>query len=62
MRDQPMGECSWQVRKNAVRGRGGVVAAQHRRAAAIGAEIMRDGGNAVDAAIATSLALGGLEP
>ena len=49
-------------RKVAVRRRGGVVAAQHRRAAEVGAESLRAGGNAVDAAIATSLALGVLEP
>jgi gamma-glutamyltranspeptidase/glutathione hydrolase len=53
---------SWHVRKAAVRGRGGVVAAQHRAAAAVGADILRAGGNAIDAAIATSLALGVLEP
>ena len=45
-----------------MRSRGGVVAAQHRRAAEIGAELLRAGGNAIDAAIATSLALGVLEP
>jgi gamma-glutamyltranspeptidase / glutathione hydrolase len=57
-----MSPCSWRVRKCAARGRGGVVAAQHRRAAEVGAEVLRGDGNAVDAAIATSLALGVLEP
>jgi gamma-glutamyltranspeptidase/glutathione hydrolase len=45
-----------------VRGTGGIVAAQHRRAAEAGAQVLREGGNAVDAAIATSFALGVLEP
>ena len=53
---------AWQVTKSVARSRGGVVAAQSRQAAEIGAEILRAGGNAVDAAIATSLALGCVEP
>jgi gamma-glutamyltranspeptidase/glutathione hydrolase len=53
---------TWQVRKAAVSGRAGVVAAQHVKAAEIGALVLRDGGNAVDAALAASLALGVLEP
>src|SRR4029077_17039725 len=39
-----------------------IVAAQHRRAAEAGAAILREGGDAVDAVIATSFALGVLEP
>jgi gamma-glutamyltranspeptidase/glutathione hydrolase len=39
-----------------------VVAAQHRRAAEVGAEVLKRGGDAVDAAIASSFALGVLEP
>ena len=53
---------TWQIGKRAVHGRGGVVAAQHFQAATVGAEVLRAGANAVDAAIATSLALGVLEP
>ena len=48
--------------KPAVQSTGGIVAAQHRRAAEAGAAILAQGGDAVDAAIATSFALGVLEP
>lgn len=41
---------------------GGVVAAQHARAAEIGAEVLAMGGDAVDAAAAVSFAIGVLEP
>ena len=57
-----MRRIGWEVRKRAVRSRNGIVAAQHVRAAEIGAAMLRVGGNAVDAAVATSLAVGVLEP
>jgi gamma-glutamyltranspeptidase/glutathione hydrolase len=53
---------TWKIRKPAVHSKAGVVVAQHHRAAAAGARVLADGGNAVDAAVATSLAVGVLEP
>jgi len=51
-----------QIRKPAIRSKGGIVAAQSRKAAEIGAEVLAAGGDCVDAAIATGFALGVLEP
>src|SRR5262249_47300663 len=49
------------ITKQAVHGKG-VVVAQNCRAAEVGAEILRKGGNAIDAAVATGMAIGALEP
>jgi gamma-glutamyltranspeptidase / glutathione hydrolase len=53
---------TWSLRKPAVSGSGGLVAAQHVGAAEVGAEVLAAGGNGVDAALAASLALAVLEP
>ena len=53
---------NWIVRKPAVSGDKGLVACQHRAAAEIGAEVLRAGGNAVDAAVAVSFAISVVEP
>ena len=50
------------TRKKVVAIKAGVVSAQHRRAAEVGAAVLEDGGDVVDAAIATSFALGVVEP
>ena len=52
----------WQLRKPAVRGDRGVVATQHHVASEVGAAVLRDGGNAVDAAVSAGLAIGAVEP
>src|SRR5271168_4303333 len=51
-----------QIRKPATVSRGGVVAAQSRKAAEVGAEVLAAGGDCVDAVVATTFALGVLEP
>ncbi|MDH2343318.1 gamma-glutamyltransferase [Bradyrhizobium sp. SSUT77] len=50
------------VRKPAVKSKGGVVAAQSRRAAEVGAQVLAAGGDCVDAIVATTFALNVLEP
>tara|TARA_R110002049_G_scaffold203654_1_gene374213 strand:- start:8499 stop:10082 length:1584 start_codon:yes stop_codon:yes gene_type:complete len=53
---------SSQTRKHVIETEHGVVAAQHRLAAIAGAEVLAAGGDAVDAAVATSFVIGVLEP
>lgn len=53
---------TWSLRKSVVTVTGGLIAAQHAGAAEVGAQILEAGGNAVDAALAASLALCVLEP
>lgn len=53
---------NWQVRKPLARSRGGIVATQNKIAGEAGVRILDAGGNAVDAAVATGLALAAVEP
>src|SRR3984893_16156108 len=51
-----------QIRQPAVTSKGGIVAAQSRKAAEVGAAVLAAGGDCIDAVIATTFALGVLEP
>jgi len=53
---------NWSVRKPLARSPHGVVATQNHIAATIGANVLAAGGNAVDAAVATSFAMATVEP
>lgn len=50
------------VRKPSVRSKGGIVVTQNRVASEIGARVLKEGGHAVDAAIAAAFAVGVVEP
>ena len=53
---------TWEIRKPPVNSEYGVVVTQHYEAAQIAAQVLSEGGNAVDAAVAASFAMGVLEP
>ncbi len=52
----------WSLRKPAITSDNGLVASQHLAASQIGANVLHKGGNAIDAAIATSFAISVIEP
>ncbi|MSP04232.1 MAG: hypothetical protein EXR05_03105 [Acetobacteraceae bacterium] len=52
----------WDLSKPSAKGRRGMVVAQAKSAAEAGVAVLDDGGNAVDAAVATALALATVEP
>ncbi len=53
---------NWIVRKPLARTRGGIVTTQNKIAGAAGVRVLDAGGNAIDAAVATGLALAAVEP
>ncbi|WP_282095290.1 gamma-glutamyltransferase [Epibacterium ulvae] len=57
-----MDASTWSLHKPQVTGANGLVAAQHYEAAEVGAQILSEGGNAMDAAVAAALVLSVVEP
>ena len=53
---------TWQVKKPVVESCAGLVASQHHLASDVGAKVLAEGGNAVDAIVAASFAIGAVEP
>jgi len=53
---------NWDLRKPCKKSQAGLVSSHHVAASEIGAQVLRQGGNAMDAAIATSFAITVLEP
>src|SRR6516162_38574 len=53
---------NWEVRKPSTSSRGGIIAAQNGTAAQVGADVLAAGGTAVDAVVASALALAVIEP
>jgi gamma-glutamyltranspeptidase / glutathione hydrolase len=53
---------NWLIRKPAISSKAGLVSAQNLSVAAIGADVLASGGNAVDAAVTTAFAMGVAEP
>jgi gamma-glutamyltranspeptidase / glutathione hydrolase len=53
---------NWEIRKPGISSKRGIVVSQSDTAAKVGAEILSEGGTAVDAAVAAALALAAVEP
>ncbi|HUQ41900.1 MAG TPA: gamma-glutamyltransferase [Candidatus Limnocylindrales bacterium] len=58
----PAQTSEWVHSKKELRVRGGMVTAEHHLAAQAGVDILREGGNAVDAAVAAAFVMGVVEP
>jgi gamma-glutamyltranspeptidase/glutathione hydrolase len=57
-----MTESVWRIAKDEAAGERGMVVSRHARAARVGLDVLRQGGNAVDAAVTMAFALGVVEP